>query len=57
MPKTIKNQVKTLIKKFKLKKKGIIIHNNCVFNNVIFKGKGTIEPYSRLVGNPKIIIG
>ena len=57
MPKTIKNSIITFIKKQALKRKGIVIHNNCQFGKVEFKGKGTIEPYCRLMGAPNILIG
>ena len=57
MSKTFRSKVKIWIKKKNLKKKGIIIHNNTVFSDVYFKGKATIEPYCRLSGDPKIIIG
>ena len=40
-----------------LKQKGVIIHNNCTFSGVEFLGKATIEPYCRLIGDPKIKIG
>ena len=57
MPKTIKNSIITFIKKKALKRKGVVIHNNCQFSKVEFKGKGTIEPYCRLIGIPKIEFG
>jgi len=57
MPKTIRNKIKLFIKKQVLKRKGIIIYNNVTFSNVEFKGKAKIEPYCRLSGDPKIIIG
>lgn len=33
------------------------IYNNTTFSNVSFKGKATIEPYCRLVGDPRIVVG
>tara|TARA_B100000900_G_C20487858_1_gene678270 strand:+ start:164 stop:655 length:492 start_codon:yes stop_codon:yes gene_type:complete len=57
MPKSFKNKIKYLIKKTQLRYKGVVIHNNCTFENVDFKGKAIIEPYCRIVGEPKIIVG
>ena len=57
MSKNIRNKIKYYYKKIKLKQQGVIIYNNCTFNNVIFKGKALIEPYCRLSGIPNIIIG
>jgi maltose O-acetyltransferase len=57
MPKNIKNKINLFIKKIVLKKKGVIIHNNCTFGGVSFLGKATVEPYCRLSGDPIITIG
>jgi len=57
MSKTIKNTIKLFIKKLILKNQGVIIHNNCTFSAVEFKGSAVIEPYCRLSGDPKITIG
>lgn len=57
MSKSFKNTIKLFIKKQLLKRKGVMIHNNCTFGGVEFKGKAVIEPYCRLSGDPKIIIG
>lgn len=57
MPKTIKNALKAWIKKKKLLSQGVKIHNNCVFSGVQFLGKAVIEPYCRLSGDPKIVVG
>jgi maltose O-acetyltransferase len=57
MAKSIKNKINLWIKKRALKKKNVIIHNNCTFNNVEFLGKAVIEPYCRLNGIPKITFG
>lgn len=57
MPKGIKNRLKYFFKKQILYHKGVIIHNNCVFENVEFMGTAKIEPYCRLAGEPKIIVG
>jgi acetyltransferase-like isoleucine patch superfamily enzyme len=57
MPKSIENIIILYIKKTFLKRKGIIIHNNCTFHGVEFLGKAIIEPYCRLNGDPTITIG
>jgi maltose O-acetyltransferase len=57
MPKTFKNKIKLFLAKRTLRKKDVIIFNNTVFSNVIFKGKAVIEPYCRLTGDSKIVIG
>lgn len=41
----------------KLKKRGVIVYNNTIIDSVDFKGTAKIEPYCRLVGDPKITIG
>lgn len=53
----IKNRVKLFAKKLLLRKKGVIIHNNCTFPSVKFLGNALIEPYCRLNGDPEIVIG
>lgn len=57
MPKSFKRKIKLIVQKRLLKRKGVLIYNNCTFSNVFFKGKAVIEPYCRLVGDPKIEIG
>jgi acetyltransferase-like isoleucine patch superfamily enzyme len=57
MSKSFKNSIIQFLKKQLLKRKGVIIYNNCTFAGVDFLGKATIEPYCRLNGDPKIIIG
>lgn len=57
MSKNIKNYIILFVKRMLLKRKGIIIQNNCTFSGVEFLGKAVIEPYCRLYGDPKIIIG
>lgn len=53
----IKNRVTIFAKKMLLRKKGVIIHNNCTFSRVKFLGNALIEPYCRLNGDPEIVIG
>jgi acetyltransferase-like isoleucine patch superfamily enzyme len=57
MSKTIKNTIKLFIKKILLNRQGVVVHNNCTFGDVKFKGTAVIEPYCRLSGDSKIIIG
>lgn len=57
MSKTIRFALKIWIKKKILKTKGVIIYNNTIFSGVEFLGKAVIEPYCRLNGDPKIVIG
>lgn len=57
MSKTFRSALKIWIKKKILRTKGVIIYNNTVFSGVEFLGKAVIEPYCRLSGDPKIIIG
>ena len=57
MPKSIKNRLKIAIRKIQLRSKGVKIYNNVVFSRVCFYGKAIIEPYCRLIGEPKIVVG
>jgi len=57
MPKVLKARILIFFKKLQLKKQGVKIYNNTVFSKVEFKGTAVIEPYCRLSGDPKIIIG
>lgn len=57
MSKTLRTKVKIFVKKILLKRKGVTIHNNTVFSNVIFKGTAVIEPYCRISGDPQIVFG
>ena len=57
MPKTLKSSIKFWLKKKWLKKNGVKIHNNTVFSGCHFLGEAVIEPYCRLSGDPKVIIG
>lgn len=57
MPKSLQNKVRLFIKKLLLRRKGVVIENNCIFSGVNFIGRARIEPYCRLIGDPEIIIG
>lgn len=57
MAKTVRSALNLWIKRKLLRRKGIVIHNNTVFSGVEFLGSAVIEPYCRVNGDPKIIIG
>lgn len=57
MAKSVKSKIKLFFQKQLLKQKNVIIHNNCTFSGIEFKGKATIEPFCRLSGDPSIVIG
>jgi acetyltransferase-like isoleucine patch superfamily enzyme len=57
MPKTFLSSLKLSINKKLLRRKGIIIHNNTVFSGVEFLGRAEIEPYCRISGDHKVVIG
>ncbi|WP_461533204.1 DapH/DapD/GlmU-related protein [Sinomicrobium sp.] len=57
MPKTFYNRLKQKIQKIRLRKQGVIIHNNTAFFNISFRGTAVVEPYCRLIGDPKIEVG
>ncbi len=57
MPKSLQKKVRLFIKKLLLRRKGVVIENNCIFSGVNFIGRARIEPYCRIIGYPEIIIG
>lgn len=57
MPKTLRNRLRLHLEKRALRRRGVVIHNGAVFSNVEFLGPATIEPYSRLSGDPRIVAG
>ncbi|MEY8781479.1 DapH/DapD/GlmU-related protein [Allomuricauda sp. XS_ASV26] len=57
MAKSIKNRIKLFLEKTLLRFKNVKMYNNTVFSNISFNGSATIEPYCRLIGEPKIIVG
>ncbi|MCF3099726.1 acyltransferase [Aeromonas australiensis] len=57
MAKTIRFALKLWLQRKLLKFKGVTIHNNTVFSGVEFLGTAVIEPYCRVSGDPKIVIG
>jgi len=57
MPKNLQNKVRFFVKSLLLRRKGVVIHNNCTFSGVNFTGRAQIEPYCRLTGDPEITIG
>ena len=57
MPKNLQNKLRLFIKRLLLRRKGVVINNNCTFSGVNFTGIAQIEPYCRLIGDPEITIG
>ena len=57
MVKALRSALVTWLRKRSLRKHGVIILNNTVFSGVEFLGGALIEPYCRISGDPKIIIG
>lgn len=57
MSKTFRSKIRLWVQKKALFRKGVVIHHDSVFSGVDFLGKATIEPYCRLSGDPKIVIG
>jgi|SRR5690606_1399910 len=57
MPKTILNRVRQIFYRLKMKKHGVLIYNNTIIKNVNFLGSAKIEPYCRIIGDSKIVIG
>ena len=57
MSKSTKNKIVMHINKFFLRRHGVKISNNCVFDGVRFLGKANIEPYCRIFGDPTVTIG
>lgn len=57
MPKKIAQSVTTYFRRLLLKRRGVVVHHHTYFSQVVFDGKAIIEPYCRLVGDPKIVIG
>lgn len=57
MAKNIRTKTLIFFKRILLKRQGVTIHHHSVFSGVRFKGKATIEPYCRLVGDASIEIG
>ena len=57
MPKTLSNRIRQLILRRSLRRRGVIAYNNVMLSNVEFLGEAKIEPYCRLSGDPKIVVG
>lgn len=57
MPKNLQNKARIFVKKLFLRRKGVVIENNCIFSRINFTGRAKIEPYCRLIGDPEITIG
>lgn len=57
MAKSIREALITRFMRIALRWRGVVIHHDTVLNGVTFDGTATIEPYCRLIGDPKIVIG
>lgn len=57
MAKTIKDKIRIIYQRFIYRKQGVIIHHSCMFSGVKFLGKGTVEPYCRIIGDPGVSFG
>lgn len=57
MPKGLKNRIRLTIRKILLRSNNVKIYNNTVFSKIRFKGRATVEPYCRLIGEPEIVVG
>ena len=57
MPKTLANQVKQALLRASLRRRGVVVFNNSVLSNVEFLGEARIEPYCRISGDPKVVVG
>ncbi|MDF2094127.1 acyltransferase [Knoellia sp. 3-2P3] len=57
MPKTVRGALKMRISRFLLRSKGVIVHHHSLVSKCEFEGSAVIEPYSRLVGIPRIQVG
>ena len=57
MPKSLAQALKIRVNRLLLRRRGVIIYNNCVFSRTEFRGTAKIEPYCRLVGDPLISAG
>lgn len=57
MAKTIGNSLIQFARRIALRRRGVYVHNNTVVSCTEFRGRAVIEPYCRLVGDPKIVCG
>jgi acetyltransferase-like isoleucine patch superfamily enzyme len=58
MPRTFRTRVRLGIRRWRLRRRGVVIHNNAVvLPSVEFRGRAIIEPYSRMSGDPRIVVG
>ena len=57
MSKTFQAAIASWIKRKSLRRRGIVIHHHTVFSGVEFLGNAVIEPYCRISGDPKVVIG
>ena len=57
MPKSLLNAIRQRILRIKLKRRGVLVYNNTVIDGVVFEGTAKVEPYCRLIGDPRISVG
>ena len=57
MPKTFTQSIRMTLKRWKLRKQGVMAYRNSVIANVEFFGAAKIEPYCRFAGDPLIVVG
>ena len=57
MPKSFRDYVSKLLDRRALRRRGVIIRHHTVISNVEFLGEAKIEPYCRVSGNPKVVVG
>ena len=57
MPKTFSHRLYQFLLRRSLRRRGVIAYNNTMIVNAEFLGPAKIEPYSRISGDPKVVIG
>ena len=57
MAKSIREYFSGKIKRALLRRRDVIVYHDSVVEGVEFLGSAIIEPYCRLIGDPKIIVG
>ena len=57
MAKSIREYFSGIIKKALLRRRNVIVYHDSIVERVDFLGSAIIEPYCRLIGDPKIIVG
>ena len=57
MAKSIREYFLGKIKRALLRRRGVIVYHDSVVERVKFLGSAIVEPYCRLIGDPKIVVG